>query len=234
MIAQMPSDAADMLASARGIGFDKCIYGIDEPDGVIDPPWRLTGSGLTDRYRSEYLDRVNQDPMRRMVARGEIVVANTPIVWENDGSRLSISPDRRLSASDTAMLRWFLAQGMRTGIAFRIRMPQGRCASINFFSASEHTADDLDRAMQVLFLIGHRLHARLEPTSPEPRDKLLSRRESECLEWIARGLGNRQIADTLGLSVDTVKEHVHSLFIKLKATSRAHAVTRGHSLSYLD
>lgn len=234
MIATMPMNAIDLLSHAHALGFDKCVYGIDTPDGMTDPPNLLVGYGLTEAYRSEYLKRVPQDPMRRMVARGEIVVTNTPIVWENDGSRLSISPDRRLTSSDTAMLRWFLAQGMRTGIAFRIRMPQGRCASINFFSAGAHTEADLDRAMQSLFLIGHRLHARLETTSPVPRDRLLSRRESECLEWIARGLGNRQIADTLGLSVDTVKEHVHSLFIKLKATSRAHAVTRGHSLAYLD
>jgi|GEM_PF-1693693 len=234
MIGVLPGNAADLLSGASALGFDKCIYAVDVPDGVIDPPWLVTGTGLTEAYRAEYLHRLNQDPVRRMVARGEIVVKNTPVVWENYGSRLSLSPNRRLSASDTSMLRWLLAQGMRTGLAFRIRMPQGRCASINFFSSVGHAPADLDRAMQTLFLIGHRLHARIEPTLPEPRDRLLSRREGECLEWIARGLGNRQIAEMLDLSVDTVKEYIKSLFLKLNATSRAHAVTRGHTLAYLD
>lgn len=233
-ISAMPDDAALLVNRARRFGFDKCMYVIEVPDGETDQPIEAIGAGLSAEYRADYLKRVQQDPLRRMVARGEIEVGNTPIAYENTGSALSIASGRRLSSSDTSLLRWCLAQGIRTGIGFRIRMSQGRHASVNFYSAEAYAAANLEAAMPELFLIGHQLHARLERDLPRRRDGILSKREAECLSWIARGLGNRQIAETLGLSVETVKDHVRSLFNKLQVNSRAQAVMRGSMLAYLD
>ena len=87
--------------------------------------------------------------------------------------------------------------------------------------------------MQRVFLLGHQVHARLEPRLSRRYEKLLSDREAECLEWIALGKSNPEIAALLGLSPDTVKEHVQSLFHKLKVNGRAQAVSRGHMLAYL-
>jgi ATP/maltotriose-dependent transcriptional regulator MalT len=47
------------------------------------------------------------------------------------------------------------------------------------------------------------------------------------------GKSNGEIAALLGLSLDTVKEHVQGLFHKLKVNGRAQAVSRGHMLAYL-
>ena len=52
----------------------------------------------------------------------------------------------------------------------------------------------------------------------------LTAREIEVLELIAAGLGNREIAEALHLSEETVKTHVQRLLRKLRAMSRAHAV----------
>lgn len=49
-------------------------------------------------------------------------------------------------------------------------------------------------------------------------------RELEIVQLIADGLGNREIAQTLQISLETVKTYVHRLFGKLGARSRAHAV----------
>jgi DNA-binding CsgD family transcriptional regulator len=157
----------------------------------------------------------------------------TPIVFENDGKGLSIARDRRFSAGDQSLLRWCLSHGVRTGISFRIRMPRGRGASLNFYSAHSHTPKELEAAIQRLFLVGHQVHTCLEPRLSRRYDKLLSDRETECLEWIALGKSNPEIAALLGLSPETVKEHVQSLFQKLKVNGRAHAVSRGHMLAYL-
>jgi ATP/maltotriose-dependent transcriptional regulator MalT len=62
---------------------------------------------------------------------------------------------------------------------------------------------------------------------------MLSAREAECLRWIAEGKSNREIGHLLGLSMDTIKEYIHSLFRKLQVTDRAQAVSRGHLLAYL-
>ena len=54
--------------------------------------------------------------------------------------------------------------------------------------------------------------------------ELLSARELEILELMSEGLSNRQIANRLWVSVETVKSHLSAVYAKLGAESRAHAV----------
>jgi len=69
---------------------------------------------------------------------------------------------------------------------------------------------------------------------PQPKEKdlealpeSLTPRETEVLQLLADGLGNKQIAARLQLSEHTVKFHVASIFGKLGAASRTEAVTLG-------
>jgi DNA-binding NarL/FixJ family response regulator len=55
----------------------------------------------------------------------------------------------------------------------------------------------------------------------------VTKRETEVLQLIARGLSNKQIAMALGISEHTVKFHLSSLYAKLGATSRTEAVHIG-------
>jgi DNA-binding NarL/FixJ family response regulator len=52
-----------------------------------------------------------------------------------------------------------------------------------------------------------------------------SARELEVLQHVARGLGNKEIAQAIGRSTETVKAHLESIFQKLGARDRTHAVT---------
>lgn len=65
--------------------------------------------------------------------------------------------------------------------------------------------------------------ASLNPEQIETPCKALSRREFAILEQIAQGLGNKQIAHRLHISVATVKNHVHAVLHKLGASSRDEA-----------
>jgi ATP/maltotriose-dependent transcriptional regulator MalT len=62
---------------------------------------------------------------------------------------------------------------------------------------------------------------------------LLSEREREVLDLMARGATNREIAGSLHLSPHTVKEHTSSLYRKLKVRNRAEAVRRSERLGLL-
>ena len=62
-----------------------------------------------------------------------------------------------------------------------------------------------------------------EPTSHGP----LTDRESEVLGLLAKGLANKQIAVSLGISEHTVKFHVSSIYAKLNVTNRTEAVREG-------
>jgi two-component system response regulator DegU len=52
----------------------------------------------------------------------------------------------------------------------------------------------------------------------------LTRRETQILDYVAKGNTNKQIADILGISEQTIKSHVSAVLRKLNANDRAHAV----------
>jgi DNA-binding NarL/FixJ family response regulator len=53
---------------------------------------------------------------------------------------------------------------------------------------------------------------------------LLSPREAQILQLIARGLTNRTIAREIGVAPRTADQHVHNIFVKVGVRSRAEAV----------
>jgi LuxR family transcriptional regulator, maltose regulon positive regulatory protein len=64
-------------------------------------------------------------------------------------------------------------------------------------------------------------------------DIFLTRREQEVLRLLADGASNQDIAQTLVISLATVKKHVSNLIGKLGATSRAQAVAQARIRSLL-
>jgi two-component system, NarL family, nitrate/nitrite response regulator NarL len=63
-------------------------------------------------------------------------------------------------------------------------------------------------------------------TSGSEWSKILSPRELEIARLISRGLSNKDIARELGLSLGTVKVHVHNIFVKLGEKSRHRIIVR--------
>ena len=61
----------------------------------------------------------------------------------------------------------------------------------------------------------------------------ITRREHEILELIANGLSNREIAEKLFVSENTVKTHSSRLFDKLSAKRRTQAVQIGKELGLI-
>ncbi|MFQ5872434.1 MAG: response regulator [Dehalococcoidia bacterium] len=53
----------------------------------------------------------------------------------------------------------------------------------------------------------------------------LSARETQVLELAAAGMGNKEIANRLGVTQTTIKNHMTSILRKLDANDRTHAVT---------
>jgi DNA-binding NarL/FixJ family response regulator len=51
----------------------------------------------------------------------------------------------------------------------------------------------------------------------------LTQRESEVLEQLANGLTNKEIALALGISYETVKEHVQHILRKIGVSDRTQA-----------
>lgn len=67
----------------------------------------------------------------------------------------------------------------------------------------------------------------------EPPVRLLTGRELEVLELIGAGATNREIAERLTLSTNTIKDHTRALYRKVRARNRAEAIVRAQELGLL-
>jgi NarL family two-component system response regulator LiaR len=74
---------------------------------------------------------------------------------------------------------------------------------------------------------------RFIPDERKREDLHITRRELEILELIAQGLSNREIAEKLFVSENTVKTHSSRVFDKLGARRRTQAVQLGKELGLL-
>jgi LuxR family maltose regulon positive regulatory protein len=61
----------------------------------------------------------------------------------------------------------------------------------------------------------------------------LTHREQEILRLVAAGASNQEIAQTLVISLATVKKHVSNLLSKLGVASRTQAIAQARLLSLL-
>lgn len=56
----------------------------------------------------------------------------------------------------------------------------------------------------------------------------LTRRQREIVRWATRGLSNKQIARSLGISPETVKTHLHNIFAREGVHNRVELAAAGH------
>ena len=94
----------------------------------------------------------------------------------------------------------------------------------------------------IFFIVGvylnkrslHKVPSQTETSITIDHEKIeslgVSKREYEILELIAQGLSNKEIADQLFISENTVKTHVSNLFIKLDAKRRTQAIQKAKDL----
>jgi len=67
-----------------------------------------------------------------------------------------------------------------------------------------------------------------------PDELGISPREVEVIRLIAAGHSNQEIADTLYLSLNTVKKHTSSIFRKLEAERRTQAIEKARRFGLID
>jgi DNA-binding NarL/FixJ family response regulator len=61
--------------------------------------------------------------------------------------------------------------------------------------------------------------------------QLLSNRENEILQLLAKGLLYKEIADTLTISTGTVRQHIHKIYEKLHVQNRTEAINKAFGKS---
>ena len=57
-------------------------------------------------------------------------------------------------------------------------------------------------------------------------EKSLTKKEKEVLDLLAKGFLYKEIADQLSITINTVKQHIHTIYEKLHVTNKAEAISK--------
>ncbi|MGE0043758.1 MAG: response regulator [Vicinamibacterales bacterium] len=74
--------------------------------------------------------------------------------------------------------------------------------------------------------IARKLVQYFAPRAAAPEVAALTGREREVLEQLSQGLQYKEIADALGITINTVRQHVRAIYTTLEVRSRAEAVRK--------
>jgi DNA-binding NarL/FixJ family response regulator len=106
------------------------------------------------------------------------------------------------------------------------------------FLLKDVSGDDLVGAIRAVYLGEPVLHPTvmrklmdrcktITPQQPETRTNVLSEREMEVLKLAVSGKSNKDIAESLNISLRTIQAHMRSIFNKLGVGSRSEAIVSG-------
>src|SRR5258708_21808199 len=129
---------------------------------------------------------------------------------------------RAVALIDHPSAGW-IAQALRSGVKAILTREAGIEEILPAIFAAQSGLVLLDSA------VTQNLVQRVRGPAPQPETphENLTARETEVLAMLVEGLGNKVIANRLGVSEHTIKFHISSILDKLGAATRTEAVTLG-------
>lgn len=211
--------------AAVSLGFERVLVGVQIQLPTMEPIQHVM-SGWPDEYQQLYAQR-------NFVFRDPTVIHcqthSTPIVW---------SPDIYSERSYEVM-----EEARRFGLNCGISVPVHESARVkSMISLARDRRVDIDPRETELLLAGGNVLASCAHVATsklvipallaEERPKLTPR-ESEIMQYVARGKGSEVIGDILGLSKPTIEFHVKNALRKLGVASRLQGVARAVALGLI-
>jgi DNA-binding CsgD family transcriptional regulator len=124
--------------------------------------------------------------------------------------------------------------GLRTGLFTPVAWHDGSFSAVVLAGADCDLNDGLIRTSAEV--LSAYFGSELRRLNPPPRSTAtaLSPRQRECLAWVRQGKSSGVIADILGLSSDTVEEHIAAACRKLGVRTRVQAAVEASMLGLIN
>lgn len=204
----------EVAHAARHFGLEHVIVaGIPAPGKQLEP--FILMHNWPQGWYQRYNDRgyLHLDPVIR-----KLRTTTMPVVW-------STAPyDPSSDTSGHAVMSEAREFALNNGLSVPIYTLSGDQAAVSF-GGRHFEIDSADqKALHLIAIYAHNKAATLRSGVKHQRDRKLSAREIEVLQWVAAGLSSRQISERLGIGYTTVETHVAHACRKLDAASRIQAV----------
>lgn len=115
-----------------------------------------------------------------------------------------------------------LANGVTNGLLVPIHTTKGHAGLVSIATKVALT-DEAQHALTFMSLVVHNLLSAMQQSDPAALATFTAR-EIECLQWVAAGKTDEEIAQILELSAKTVFYHISGATRRINASSRSHAV----------
>lgn len=222
----LEEEFARVLEGLSVTAFSVSRQDIRRPGG---PPIVLAERGVRDwdQYMSDegYFE-IN--PCHRWAAFGRAAFTWREVQAENRRAGEIAAKERALWA-DAA------DNDMRDGLVVRTIAPGGQRLSTRMITGEQRVRPSDKSLLETLAIVFSTLRHRFyEQELDAPLNATLTRREAECLRWAAQGLHDYQIDERLGISGNTVRNHMQNAMRKLEVSSRLSAYYRALSIGALD
>lgn len=170
----------------------------------------------------------NHDPIHRAVGR-----THEPFLWADAGHYIDLSPN------DQRHMELAQRHGLGAGFTVPAHMPGEIQASCSFAAAPGRRLDEdgliLARLIAVDAFKAARRLTGYQNLIERMRTASLTRRQRECLKWVAAGKTDWEIGQILGIQEGSVRRHISGACARLGAVRRPQAVflaCRGGAISY--
>lgn len=194
-------------------------YHFQESPAAIDAHTKVRTHGFPDDWVSAYVREklFLIDPIPDLAMR-----STRPFFW-SETAQLTM-----LATEQSAYLDALAATGIGDGLAIQVFGPSLRNGyfGLGFGEKRRHLPAGEIAQHCMVCQIAHLRVCDLMP-APLAERPMLSRREREVLEWIARGKSNSVIGEILQVSTHTVDQYLRRIFAKLGVSDRTTAAIRG-------
>jgi DNA-binding NarL/FixJ family response regulator len=126
-----------------------------------------------------------------------------------------------------------IVSGVNDPQIIRTLLDGGARGYIPKFTGSEQLMDALRRVLNGEVYVPDAMFLPPSQAAGTGESAPLTSRQSQILPLLAEGLPNKRIADALGLTEGTVKQHLKDLFRRLNASNRTQAVREARRLGLL-
>ena len=201
----------------KTLGFDVYV-GVNAVDSTGQPNVELLFGQAPDAWYAHYRDHGYEDidPVIREMFR-----STDPLFWSDLADRRTIT-EVELRVLDEAG-----DFGLKNGFMTPLHNLDGSISAVLLMGSSIEACDpDVRAAAHLLSLYYGSVGRRLLAASKGRRAKVrgLTPRQRECLLWVRMGKSSADIGELLGLSAETVNDHIAAACRRLGVRTRVQAV----------